>query len=194
MGWPETPLDIFRRLWEGTIGFHWEHWCLLCPWIEGLDCQLIPNSQRTWSPEEGTYVWAWMQNEMLGWVTQLSHCSCVDSRSTTQVTLSMSPPLHIHKCGTGVGLELTVCSLEVQSSNHVYFFCCSTRLKYLELLLSLEHKRLARIPNTAHLLPRSGAFIVTQSLAGPSAIEETAEGHVTKMTKDLSPVLLKFCS
>ena len=135
----------------------------------GLDCQLIPNSQRTWSPEEAICVCALRQNEMLGWVIQLSHSSCVGLRSTTQDTLSMSPALLIHKCGIGVGLELTVCSLEVQCSNHVSFLYCSTRIKYLELPLSLEYKRLTRIPNTAHLLPRSGAFIVTQSLAGPSA-------------------------
>lgn len=47
------------------------------------------------------------------------------------------------------GLKLTICSLEVQSSNHVSSLYCFTRIKHLELPLVLEHRKLARIPNSA---------------------------------------------
>lgn len=78
-----------------------------------------------------------------------SSSSCIGLRSTTQVILSMNPALHIHKCGVKVGFELTVCSLEVQSSNHVSFHCCPTRIKYLQLPLVLDQRRLAGTTNSA---------------------------------------------
>ena len=93
----------------------------------------------------------------------------------------MGPALHIHQCAIGVGLELTVCSLEGLSCDHVPFLCRSTRIKYLQLPLALEHKRLARIPNfVTPPLPRAEVKPppLAEAPAGPSAIDVTAQDHV----------------
>ena len=77
---------LSRNSQEHTTNPGREPLCSQHPWITGPECQLITKSQRNRNPDdERAFVWALMQNGVLGYVLCWSPCFCIGLRPITQV-------------------------------------------------------------------------------------------------------------